>query len=186
MSLSKPQPVLLADAAPGDFAREIRRRVEDWLAALPDGKRWTGMDWVFASVVGLLALLSTGFFTATYSVFQNDPDYFFQRFASSLETGGLDRIETGAITQGGEGEGGEGVDSSAMPAPVVHRATALQPNDYEIVMIFSDEAFLATARELMRARVGSILPGLGAVTSIDADAGEVRFEKATLKAVAPN
>lgn len=180
----KNPPVLLTHAVPGDFAREARRRLDDWLAGLPDGKRWTRMDWMFASLVGLLAIGSTGFFTATYSVLQRDPDYFFQRLVASFDTG-LDRIETGTVAADGEGEAGASEGSSAMPVPSVHRGTALQPGDYEIVMIFADEAFLATARELMRAKVGSILPGLGALVSIDAQASEVRFENATLKTAAP-
>lgn len=165
----------LSHASFRQMGGEIVRRTENLLAALPDGSRWTRMDWVFAGVVGVLALGSTGFFTTTFRVVTLDPNYYFERSIAALAAdpdAATDPIETGAIAATGE--------DSAMPVPQVHRSVALRPEDYEIVMLFGEEVFLATPGELMRAKVGSVLPGLGAMLSIDPGARSVHFEHAVL------
>lgn len=162
-------PLLLSNARPSDFAGEIKRRMSRWLASLPDGREWTRMDVVFAGIVAMLALSSTGFFTASYRIWANDPDYFSQRFIASMQAlNKVDMIETGTVAASAAAGLAGGV-AGALPVPRVVRAQEPKPSDYEIVMIFGDEALLATAKELVRAKVGSILPGLGAVLSIGVD-----------------
>ncbi|MFD2236334.1 hypothetical protein [Aureimonas populi] len=179
MSLPDARPVLLEKARPSDFYREGLRRVNGWLASLPDGREWTRMDVVFAGIVALLALSSTGFFTTAYRIWSNDPDYFSRRMIASLQQGGssIDLIETGTVANAAEADG----TSGALPVPRVVRDRELSPADYEIVMIFGGEALLATARELMRAKVGSVLPGLGAILSVSEEG--VAAQNATLKPV---
>ncbi len=176
-----PQPppsAALSSATFADLCREAWRRLDARLAWLPDGSRWTRMDWALSALVVALALGSTGFFTATYRVFSNDPDYYARRAIAALETRPVDPIQTGAI--GGGAAAADPADG-AIAVPVLVRHPPLVPSDYEIVMIFGEEAFLASPRELFRAKVGSVLPGLGRMLSLDA--GALRFENATLEAV---
>lgn len=178
MSRPESQTLPLSNASFRQIGGELVRRVETVLAALPDGSRWTRMDWVFAVIVACLALGSTGFVTATFRVVTLDPNYYFQRSIAALAAdpdAATDPIETGAIAATGE--------DGAMPVPQVHRSVALRPEDYEIVMLFGEEVFLATPAELMRAKVGSVLPGLGAMLSIDPATRSVRFERAVLTAL---
>lgn len=169
----------LSSASFADLAREAVRRIDAKLAWLPDGTRWTKVDWALSIVVLGLAIGSTGFFTTTYSVFSNDPDYYSRRAIAALEARAVDPIETGAI--GGGAAAPHDPAEGAIPVPVLVRQPPLAPSDYEIVMIFGGEAFLASPRELFRARVGTVLPGLGKLMALDGNT--VRFERATLEAV---
>lgn len=178
MSRTDSPPLALQSASFTQIGGEFLRRIERALASLPDGSRWTRMDWVFAAIVASLALGSTGFFTATYRVASLDPNFYFQRSIASLAADPLvDTIQTGAIFAAA------GEEAGTMPVPEVRRSVALRPKDYEIVMLFGGEVFLATSGELLRAKVGSVLPGLGAMLSIDEQGRSVHFEHAILTAL---
>ena len=125
-----------------------------------------------------LCAASLGFFLVAYSISMHDPDYFNRRLLASMRPSDVDPIITGAVEQGGGG--------ASMPAPLIVRAEPLSPADFQIVMVFQEEAILATAKELWRVKVGSEVPGLGTVLQIDATAtgGTVKATEATLRSVA--
>lgn len=124
-----------------------------------------------------LCAASLGFFLVAYSISMNDPDYFNRRLLASLRPSDVDPIITGTVGQG---------DGTSMPATQIVRTTPLEPADFQIVMVFQDEAILATAQELWRVKVGSEVPGLGTVLAIDATTtgGTVKATAATLRSVA--
>jgi len=136
---------------------------------------WSVADWMIGIASVTLALGSASFFGVSYAISVSSPD-FFQNAAIANIPPKLDRTETGSIDTG-----------SAMPAPQIVRSRALQPSDYQIVMVFRDEALLATRDELVRVKVGSMVPGLGVIRTIDAaSAGStVVADLATLRGVAP-
>ncbi|KQT45158.1 hypothetical protein ASG43_12760 [Aureimonas sp. Leaf454] len=140
-------------------------------------RSWLTFERVF---IASTCSLSIGFLVFAYTVSTNDPDYFTRRILSSMRPVGLDPIETGTISTS-PAEGGD-----PMPGPRIVRDRPLEPGDYQIVMVFEREAILATPNELMRVKVGSVLPGLGAVTGIEASdaGGVVSTTQATLRSVA--
>ncbi|WP_185983568.1 hypothetical protein [Aureimonas mangrovi] len=181
MASADPRPNVLASVSLADFAREIVRRVQGRLALLPDGRRWTWMDFAFAVIVGMLALSSTGFFTASYRISTADPDYFMHRLIAGMQVNRLDAIETGSVETSAETDC---ADACPLPVPQIRRGSDPKPADYEIVMVFGDEALLATAHELMRVKVGTVVPGLGRVLAIDSVDGSVSAEAARLRMTA--
>lgn len=173
-------PMLLANARMSDLLAAAMRRV---LAAVGiGGLRWTRSDYIFGGVVVTLAMFSTGFFTTAYSIVSNDPTYFSRRLIASMNDARVDPITTGSVAA--PAQGGAPSIEGALPVETVVRARPLTPQDFEIVMVFGSEAWLATAEELMRVRVGSVVEGLGRILSIDAVAGVLTSEDATLR-VAP-
>jgi len=106
-----------------------------------------------------LCVASIGFFLVAYTISVNDPDYFNRQLLASMRPSDVDPIITGAVEAG---------DGGAMPAPAIVRAAPLVPADFQIVMVFQDEAILATDKELWRVKVGSEVPCLGTVLAIDA------------------
>ncbi|WP_182085416.1 hypothetical protein [Aureimonas sp. ME7] len=138
---------------------------------------WSLADWLVGTTSVMLAIGSAGFFVVSYVISIQSPDYF-QNAALSRIPPKLDQIQTGSV----------GDPPDAMPAPVVVRVPEPTASDYQIVMIFQDEALLATRDELVRVKVGSVVPGLGAIQSIDGSSlgGTVAADKATLRsATAP-
>ena len=129
--------------------------------------------------VATVCVASIGFFAIAYTISVNDPDYFSRRLLASLPDSGLDPITTGAIAAAGEA-------GDALPVPRIVRDRPLVPQDFQIVMVFEDEAILATGRELFRVKVGSKVPGLGMIKAIDPTetGGTVVAEQATLRSVA--
>lgn len=174
-------PMLLANARMSDLLAAGMRRVLDGLGI--DGLRWTRTDYVFGGMVVALALFSTGFFTTAYSIVSNDPTYFSRRLIASMSDASVDPITTGSVAAAAAAGGAPSMDG-ALPVERVVRARPLTPQDFEIVMVFGDEAWLATAEELLRVRVGSVVEGLGRILSIDAVAGILTSDDATLR-VAP-
>lgn len=137
---------------------------------------WSMVDWVIALSSVTLAITSASFFSWSYVVSVESPDYF-QQAAIARMAPKLDQIETGSV--------GEAVQTDAMPAPTIVRDREPMPSDYQIVMIFRDEALLATREELVRVKVGSVVPGLGTVQAIEGGSlgGTVTADKATLRSV---
>lgn len=175
-------PVLLANARVPDLFAALARRI---LTGLDLGSlRWTRSDYVFGGVVLALAMFSTGLFTTAYSIVSNDPTYFSRRLIASMTEASVDPITTGSIAAPAAGAGGTPSIEGALPVQTVMRAKPLTARDFEIVMVFGDEAWLATAQELLRVKVGSVVEGLGRVLAIDAVAGVLTGENATLR-VAP-
>lgn len=136
--------------------------------------------------VATICAASIGFFAMACLISMNDPDYFSRRLLASLPTSGIDPITTGAVAAAAPEAGEGGGAGEAMPVPRIVRDRPLAPQDFQIVMVFEDEAILATEREIFRVKVGSVVPGLGAVTEIDPTetGGTVVAEKATLRSVA--
>lgn len=124
-----------------------------------------------------LCMGSLGFFVSAYSISVRDPDYFTQQILSSMRPNNIDPMITGTIIE---------ADKNAMPAPQILRARPLVAGDYQIVMVFENEAILATDQELVRVKVGSRVPGLGDVLQIDQTetGGTVVASQATLRSVA--
>jgi hypothetical protein len=124
--------------------------------------------------MGALCAASVSFCVFAITVSLHDPDYFSRRLIASFKRADVDPITTGTVAK---------ETGASLPVPVVERARALTPQDYQIVMVFEDEAILATDDELMRVKVGSVLPGLGTVNAIvpSADGGTVSADDATLK-----
>ncbi|MBB3996201.1 hypothetical protein [Aureimonas pseudogalii] len=137
---------------------------------------WSVADWMIGLASVTLALGSASFFGVSYAISVSSPD-FFQNAALANIPPKLDRLQTGSIDTG-----------NAMPAPQIVRSRALQPSDYQIVMVFRDEALLATHDELVRVKVGSLVPGLGVIRTIDAAASgsTVVADLATLRGVTPS
>lgn len=133
--------------------------------------------------MGAMCCASLSFLAFALMTSIEDPDYFSNRLISSLRRADdLDPINTGTVGPA------ELRTRTSLPVAEIARAQPLKPNDYQIVMVFEDEAVLATNDELMRVKVGSVLPGLGMVKEIvpsPAGGGMVSTEHATLKAVAP-
>ncbi|WP_156421367.1 hypothetical protein [Aureimonas sp. AU40] len=154
------------DEASGQAPRPLRER----LSLGPFSDEWTAADWIVGSASVLLAIASAGFFGWSFVVSMKSPDYFQQAALANMPPK-LDRIETGSIDV-----------ANAMPVPQIVRLSEPTPADYQIVMVFNNEALLATRNELMRVKVGSIVPGLGLVRTIDTEAGSptVVAENATL------
>lgn len=132
---------------------------------------WSVADWVVGSGSVLLALASAGFFTWSFVVSIRSPDYF-QEAALANMPPKTDKIETGSLDM-----------ASAMPAPQIVRLREPTADDYQIVMVFKDEALLATRNELMRVKVGSVVPGLGSIRSITSGPSSpvIVAENATLR-----
>ncbi len=138
-----------------------------------DGE-WSVADWCIALSSVTLAISSASFFSWSYVISVRTPDYF-QQAALARMTPKLDAIETGSVS--------EEIQTDAMPAQAIVRDRAPTPGDYQIVMIFKDEAMLATREELVRVKVGSTVPGLGTVQAIEGTAlgGTVKADMATLR-----
>ena len=150
-----------------DMAPPARRPIR--LARFADD--WSMADWVVGSGSVLLALASASFFTWSFVVSIQSPDYF-QDAALANMPPKLDRIETGSLDT-----------ANAMPAPQIVRLREPTADDYQIVMVFKGEALLATRNELMRVKVGSVVPGLGSIRSITTEGANptVVAENATLR-----
>ncbi|WP_156420977.1 hypothetical protein [Aureimonas sp. AU22] len=154
----------------------VRRSLGGRTTAKNVDRDWSVVDWAIALSSVTLAVSSASFFSWSYIVSIETPDYF-QQAAIARMAPKLDQIETGSV--------GEEIKTDAMPAPSIVRDHTPTPSDYQIVMIFQDEALLATRKELMRVKVGSVVPGLGTVQAIEGGSlgGTVTADKATLRSV---
>lgn len=77
------------------------------------------------------------------------------------------------------------VPSGPLPVAVAGSLTR-KAADYQIISVFDGEAILATEDTLVRVKAGSLAPGLGTITSIEASpsgGGSVVGTKATLRAL---
>lgn len=130
---------------------------------------WTLSDWVVGTTSVMLAVASAGFFATSYVISVRSPDYFQEAVLAGIPPR-LDPITTGSVALDG-----------ALPAEGVRRA-----EDYQVVMVFDGEALLAAGNDLVRVRVGSVLPGIGTVAAIEPNAagGTVRGDLATLQGLA--
>ncbi|MCD1645137.1 hypothetical protein [Aurantimonas coralicida] len=54
-----------------------------------------------------------------------------------------------------------------VPMPVADQPNEVRASEYSIVSVFEGEAFLATPNNLVRVIVGTIVPGLGTITSVE-------------------
>ncbi|MBB3948946.1 hypothetical protein [Aureimonas jatrophae] len=137
-------------------------------------ENWSGADWVVGLLSVILAMGSLGFFTVSYVISVRSPGYF-QEAALSAMPPKLDQTLTGSVEAG-----------DAMPAQTVVRVRQPVPSDYQIVMVFQGEALLATRDELVRVRVGTVVPGLGEILSIEGTStgGTVKAADATLTSAA--
>ncbi|WP_019996981.1 hypothetical protein [Aureimonas ureilytica] len=151
-----------------------RKRLRERLTAGTFSAEWTLADWLVGTASVTLAVASASFFCWSFAVSLQSPDYFQQAALANMPPK-LDQIQTGSIDT-----------SNAMPAPEIVRLREPTPEDYQIVMVFRNEALLATRDELVRVKVGSVVPGLGSIRTIDAEAGSptVVAENATLRGVA--
>ncbi|MBC8128989.1 MAG: hypothetical protein H7Y08_01555 [Rhizobiaceae bacterium] len=123
-----------------------------------------------------LCMASVGFFVVSYMISLDDPEYFSRQAIAALPVSAVDPINTGAI-----------VDvPTAMPAPQIVRVKPPFPADFQIVMVFDSEAILATSEELWRVKVGSVVPGLGEILTIEerGTGGMVKAKQATLETAA--
>ncbi|KAB0679882.1 hypothetical protein [Aureimonas leprariae] len=131
----------------------------------------TLMDKLF---MGALCTASVSFCVFAVVTSVNDPDYFSRKLIASFQRANVDPIVTGTVAAPAA--------DVALPVPAIVRHKEPSPSDYQIVMVYGDEAILATDDELLRAKVGTVLPGLGAITAIvpNATGGTVSAEKAVL------
>lgn len=133
-----------------------------------------------AILAGSVLLLSCGFFAWVASTVAEDPTFFERQLIAGMRSSNVDPIVTGSTTAAPVDETGPSI-----PVPSVVRAGEVSPSDYSIVALFETEAVVAAGDELWRVKVGSTLPGLGAVLAIEAGEGgqgRVRTEKAVLSA----
>ncbi len=139
------------------------------------GEEWSLSDWIVGGTSIVLALASAGFFTVSYVISIRSPGYFQDAALASLQPR-LDPLTTGSLPALGD----------AMPGQRILRGD-LRASDYQIVMVFGDEALLATGSELLRVKVGSVLPGLGTISAIapEAGGGTVTGDLAVLRSAPP-
>ena len=156
------------------------QKVLDASNASPHAESETAIkgDFLIKAAVFALVVLSIGFFSSVASISFVDPGYFDRLLLSAMDNG-IDPIQTGATEKA--------ASSGIAPIPVPHftRVPALRPTDFQIVMVYGEEAHLATLNALWYVRVGSKVPGLGAILSIEPgpDGGTVKAENATLQGV---
>ena len=132
-----------------------------------------------AILAGSVLLLSCGFFAWVVSTAAKDPTFFERQLIAGMRSSNVDPITTGSTAAPADETG------PAIPVPAVVRNGEVDPSDYSIVALFESEAVVAAGDELWRVKVGSTLPGLGAVLAIETEAGgtgRVRTEKAVLSA----
>lgn len=162
-------------STPAARSAEARRPSSDGSARRP--RRFAGALSFDFLLLASLSAASIGFFASAYSISLQDPGYFSRQQISSFQPSNIDPITTGAIDTPG---------ADPIPAPRVVRATPPVAADYQIVMVFEDEAILATRAELVRVKVGSVVPGLGTILKIDPSdtGGTVKASEAILRSVA--
>ncbi|MCB8838120.1 hypothetical protein [Aurantimonas sp. VKM B-3413] len=136
-------------------------------------------DRIVKALAFTVFMLSSGFFCAVTVISYLDPNYFDRMLISSVADN-LDTMAVGSTEKAGSLNG-----VAAIPAPTIVRSVPLKPQDYAIVMVFQNEAHLASPGELWRVKVGSVLPGLGKILAIEPneEGGIVKAEHATLKAM---
>ncbi|MDY8109370.1 hypothetical protein U0C82_09480 [Fulvimarina sp. 2208YS6-2-32] len=126
--------------------------------------------------VGVLTL-SVSFFSVVTTISYLDRDFFERMLIDDINTVKIDPIMVGSTAKAPET-----IAVEPMPAPRIVRGRELAPADYSIVMVFGDEAHLASPGELWRVKEGMILPGLGRILSVEEDAngGTIKTEHAVL------
>lgn len=136
-----------------------------------------GTDPVLKVAAALLVCGSLGFLATVLRISHLDPGYFDRLLTADLGTN-LDPMITGATKKD--------TGLAAMPVPRIVRARELEPNEFKVVMIFQDEALLATKSELFHIKVGSVVPGLGEILAINAvgRGGTIKASKALLQSAA--
>lgn len=142
------------------------------------GRPTVAADRTAQGLAVLVVALSVGFFCAVTVIAAKNPGYF-ERLLVAAMNDDVDPIETGSTEKADT----DGV--AAIPVPQVVRRQSLRPSDFQIVMVFGDEAHLSSPGELWRVRAGTVVPGLGRILSVEpgASGGIVRAENATLKGV---
>ena len=159
-----------------DAVAPPRRSIRSLVRFRAFGEDWSLSDWIVGTVSVVLALASASFFTVSYVISINAPGYFQDAALAALEDR-LDPITTGSTPPSLEG---------AMPGQTIRRGD-LRASDYQIVMVFGGEALLAAGDELMRVKVGSVLPGIGTIASIQPtpSGGTVTGDLAVLQGASP-
>ncbi|MBE7186261.1 MAG: hypothetical protein INR68_17845 [Methylobacterium mesophilicum] len=163
-------------AKPAEFGQVLAEVVRDAPGALrPDRLRpASGSTTLEKLFMGGLCAASVSFCIFAVVTSVKDPDYFSRKLIASFQRVNVDPITTGTVAAPST--------DVALPVPKISHRKELTPSDYQIVMIYGDEAILATDDDLMRAKVGTVLPGLGAITAIvqSENGGTISAEKATL------
>jgi hypothetical protein len=118
-----------------------------------------------AILAGSVLLLSCGFFAWVASTVAEDPTFFERQLIAGMRSSNVDPITTGSTAPAVDETG------PSIPVPSVVRDGEVRPSDYSIVALFESEAVVAAGDELWRVKVGSTLPGLGAVLAIEAGEG---------------
>ncbi|WP_147307944.1 hypothetical protein [Fulvimarina endophytica] len=131
-----------------------------------------------------VVVFSVGFFSVVTTISYLDPGFFDRLLIAGIEERRIDPIMVGS-TSSHDKEGEASVHVEPMPAPVVVRSRELTPQDFSIVMVFGDEAHLASPGELWRVKAGMIVPGLGKVLAVEENegGGTIKTEKAVLTGV---
>jgi len=126
-----------------------------------------------------LFLFSTTFFTAVTFISYTNPGYFDRLLIQKMAEVEIDPIAVGSTAKASSEEA---APVEAIPVAKLVRPRELKPQDFSIVMVFGDEAHLASPGELWRVQVGSTVPGLGEILEIEPgeNGGTVKAEKATL------
>lgn len=137
----------------------------------------SGFDGIVRFVSLSVFAFSIAFFSVVTTISYFDPKFFERMLIADIERVSIDPIMTGATTKATEE-----IHVDAMPAEVVVRRHELTPQDFAIVMVFGEEAHLASPGELWRVKPGMIVPGLGKVLSIEEteNGGTIKTEKAVL------
>ncbi|MEN3792780.1 hypothetical protein [Fulvimarina sp. MAC3] len=138
----------------------------------------SGSDGIVRVISLSVFSLSIAFFSVVTTISYFDPDFFERMLIADIEKVSIDPIMTGSTKKATEE-----IHVDAMPAERVVRRHELQPQDFAIVMVFGQEAHLASPGELWRVKPGMIVPGLGKVLSIEEseNGGTIKTEKAVLQ-----
>ncbi|MBO0661229.1 hypothetical protein [Jiella flava] len=130
-----------------------------------------------------LFVLSIGFFSVVTTISYINPGYFDRLLMQQMADADIDPIAVGSTSKADDTI--ESPPVAALPVPKIVRPWTLKPKDFSIVMVFGDEAHLASPGELWRVEVGTEVPGLGKILAIEPNdhGGIVKAEKATLVGV---
>ncbi|MER0237711.1 hypothetical protein [Fulvimarina sp. MAC8] len=137
----------------------------------------SGSDRVVRIISLSVFSFSVAFFSIVSTISYIDPDFFERMLIADIERVSLDPMMVGSTSKSTDD-----IQVDAMPAQRVVRRHELQPQDFAIVMVFGEEAHLASPGELWRVKPGMIVPGLGKVLSIEEteNGGTIKTEKAVL------
>ncbi|EAU40939.1 hypothetical protein FP2506_18664 [Fulvimarina pelagi HTCC2506] len=148
--------------------------------ALRKGSEESGSDGIVRVISLSVFSLSVAFFSVVSTISYIDPDFFERMLIADIEGVSIDPLMVGSTSKASKS-----IEVEPMPAQRVVRRHELQPQDFAIVMVFGEEAHLASPGELWRIRPGMIVPGLGKVLSIEEteDGGTIKTENAVLTGI---